>query len=241
MSELMLKLKKLFELQLIDSELMEAIRELKRIEKNVSPVAQKHQKISAQLAAIEEEVKPARGDVKKLQDEIAVLNEKKKAVEDKLFTAGVDPKELQYLQKDRDQIAGLVKKCEDQITKNMIRIDGAELKSREINAQLAAIDVEFKKESGESNAKRETLTTRIEELRKNRAEFRSFKDKELLATYQKLQRQNDGMAIVTVSNGVCDGCFVEVSKATSTHLRTSDNIVTCQRCGCMIYDESAID
>ncbi|HOX29227.1 MAG TPA: C4-type zinc ribbon domain-containing protein, partial [bacterium] len=117
------------------------------------------------------------------------------------------------------------------IIKMMITVDGIEIKKNETKESLADIEKEYNRVTEERLANKEKYAKRIEELKKERLKFKNFEDKKLISLYQDLQKENEGVAIATVEDGVCTGCNVEVSKATSQKLDYNDRIVFCQRCG----------
>ncbi|MFH1538269.1 MAG: hypothetical protein ABIH66_04870, partial [bacterium] len=192
------KLGELYELQEIDTEIILSVRQVRRLEKAVTPLQKRYKELSEKNETLKGQVEPILKEVKQLQEEMAALNEKKKICEDKLFSAGTEPKELQYLQKEREQYMNLHKMKEDKVIKQMVNVDGIEIKRREIEEKLKEIEGDYKKERKEMEAKIEELKARVEELKENRQQFRSFEDRSMLEMYREIQAENDGLSIATV-------------------------------------------
>ncbi|MEW5947158.1 MAG: C4-type zinc ribbon domain-containing protein [bacterium] len=238
------KLGELYRLQQVDSEIIESIRTVRRLEKTETPVQKKYRDLSAKKEACEKKSAPVISEVKQLQDEMAQLNEKKKACEDKLFSAETNVKDLQFLQKEREQYVNQHKMREEKVIKLMIQVDGTELKKREIEEKLKEIEDEYHGEQKAVEDRIRELKERIEVLKQERGRFKGFEDRGLLEMYQDIQRKNDGLAIVTIMRNeddpkddarFCGGCSVEVSKSTISRLLDGDEIVMCQRCGRIIF------
>ncbi len=235
MTELSKMLASLYQLQLLDNEIIENVRWIRLIERDEDPIQKKYRELNARLESFSGEQTPFKDKAKELQDQIAQMKEKKKVIEDKLFSPNTDPKDLQYLQKEREQYSNLTKTYEDEIVKLMINVDGVEIKKNDVLNQLKEIEQEYKKVTEDRLAKKEKYSKRIEELKIERKKFKDFEDKSLLATYQKLQRERDGVAIATIEDGVCTGCNVEVSLSTQQKLDYGEDLVYCQRCGRILF------
>jgi len=84
---------------------------------------------------------------------------------DKLFSPSTDPKDLQYLQKEREQHNNMMKNNEDEIIKLMINVDGVEIKKNSVLDQIKEIEKDYKIVSEERLKRKEEYTKRIEELK----------------------------------------------------------------------------
>jgi predicted nucleic acid-binding Zn-ribbon protein len=63
-------------------------------------------------------------------------------------------------------------------------------------------------------------------------------DAALLTRYEKIREVKDGLAVVTVQNGACGGCYRRIPPQEMQILRRSDRIKTCEGCGrILIYRE----
>lgn len=231
------KLSELYELQLLDNEIIENVRRIKILEKEETPVQKKFRDLTARVEKLDKDQEPIKKEISLLNDENIKQLQERKECEDKLFApdSSSDPKMLQSLQAKREQISKQMKMNEDEKIKKQIDLDNIEAKKNDYKTQLEEIKDEYEQVTREREEEKETLKERIEELKKERLKFKDFEDKKLLALYQKLQKENEGVAIASVDNDVCDGCFVELSSATIERLRHNDEIVKCQRCGRILY------
>jgi predicted nucleic acid-binding Zn-ribbon protein len=56
---------------------------------------------------------------------------------------------------------------------------------------------------------------------------------DLLARYEQLSAQFDGVAVARLENGACDGCHIQLSAVAIDRLAkaSDDAVVTCEECG----------
>ena len=240
MSELNEKLIMLYELQMIDNELIKSLIELKHIENNEAPVQKKFRQLTARKESLDKELNPILQEIAAIGDKTKLLQVEKKETEDKLFgSASGDHKMLQSLQQKREQIIGLIKDNDDTILKKQTDMDGIGIKKHELEQQLKDLKPEYEKVCKDREQKKTELVKNIEEQKGKRRKFKSFEDRSLLTRYQQLQRENNGVAIAVVDEDVCNSCFVEVSMATKKKLEYGEEIVCCTHCGCILIASGA--
>lgn len=237
MSKLQENLENLYNIQMVDLEIIQSLREIKRLEITKTDIQKQYMEISDKVKELETKTKPNHEEIKKLQDEIAVNTEKKKICEDKLFSTEATPKELGFLQKEREQITFLIKKSGDQIIKLKIELDNLEIKLSDLKEQTASIESQFMQEQQEKAKKIEQLRKNIENHKGNRKNFKKISDSNLLLLYKTIQKEADGIAIATIlEESICEGCLIEVSASIFYQLENyDDNIVRCQNCGRILF------
>ena len=240
MSELKDKLNQLFKLQMIDNEILENLRHLKRLEAEDSETHKQYLDLKDVYEKMDQEIQPIVNRAEEIKEENRGHVEKKKNCEDRLFNGDTDPRDLQYLQKEREQYMNLIKKNEDELVRLMVKVDTVNIKKNEIQEKIDVLEPQYRQEIKEHESSRGSITTRVNELKKERQKFNEFEDKSLLALYQRLQRENDGVALATINDGVCEGCFVEVSLATLTHLEDDEEIVRCPHCSRILIEPDRV-
>lgn len=238
MSDLRMKIAALYELQLIDSNLLESIRDLKRIEKDEAPVQKKYRELQSRIDELDKEIQPMLDEIQKLRDANVKLIEEKKETEGQFFgPASSDHKLIAALKQKLDQTVKMIKMNDDTVLKMQTQLDGIGIRKSEIQAQMNDIKPEYDKVNSTRATLKEEHTKNIEEQKKKRMRFREFEDKRLLSMYQQLQKENDGVAIGTVEDDVCSSCHVEVSMATQLQLQRGDEIVKCPNCRCILFEQ----
>jgi len=63
-------------------------------------------------------------------------------------------------------------------------------------------------------------------------------DGSLVRQYERMRRSRvKANAVVPVINGVCQGCFMVVTKSLLSELMRGDSLMTCEHCGRILYLE----
>jgi len=98
-----------------------------------------------------------------------------------------------------------------------------------------AFEIEEKSKSKEKN-----LLKKLNGMRKTRISLMQEMDSIILKRYERLRgHKSETDAVVPVRNGVCQGCFIGVSTATSAEIQRKDVASTCDHCGRFIYYSGA--
>ena len=89
------------------------------------------------------------------------------------------------------------------------------LPTRESGRKLTAKQLEYLKE-------RKKITRRIKPY--------------LLRHYQRMRESNiSSNVVVHIVNGVCQGCYMQVTKSLLSELIRGDTAITCEHCGRLLY------
>jgi predicted nucleic acid-binding Zn-ribbon protein len=83
--------------------------------------------------------------------------------------------------------------------------------------------------------KSKALQSRLEELRKDRAELAHNIDEDVLGRFERLFNSKGDAAVVAVEHGVCTGCHMKVTTATASRVKAGKEIVSCENCGRILY------
>jgi predicted nucleic acid-binding Zn-ribbon protein len=84
--------------------------------------------------------------------------------------------------------------------------------------------------------KEKTLDGRLQDLTKERDEFASKIDEDLLDRFHRLFASKGDAAVVALEHDVCTGCHMKVTTATAMHVKHGTEIVSCEQCGRILYD-----
>jgi uncharacterized protein len=84
--------------------------------------------------------------------------------------------------------------------------------------------------------KSKTLTARLEDLKKERADIAGKIDEDLLDRFDRMFASKGDAAVVALEHDVCTGCHMKVTTATSNLVRAGKEIVSCEQCGRILYD-----
>jgi len=84
--------------------------------------------------------------------------------------------------------------------------------------------------------KEKTLLRKLNGMKRTRVNITQTIDQFILTRYEKLRgHKGETGAVVPVVNGICQGCFINVSTATFVELQRKDVAAICDHCGRFIY------
>ena len=76
---------------------------------------------------------------------------------------------------------------------------------------------------------------RIRQLENSREKIISQLDSIFFQRYEQLRKTREGLAVVSVKNGICDGCNVRISPSLMARVRRGEEIVCCENCSRILY------
>jgi len=65
-------------------------------------------------------------------------------------------------------------------------------------------------------------------------------DKKILASYERILKGKDGMALAAVHDYSCQGCFINLPPQVINEIKKHDHLVICESCARILYLEDEI-
>jgi len=78
----------------------------------------------------------------------------------------------------------------------------------------------------------------LDELEKQRASHAADLPDDILGQYEKIAKGREGVAVVAVIEGVCQGCFINLTAQEINLLMGAHNLIRCKNCSRILYLES---
>ena len=168
---------------------------------------------------------------RRLEGDIDSLDQKTKADEKRLYDGTVaNPKELQSIRAEIENLRGRKDRIEDQLLELMERREDIESSLGPVEAEVA----EHRDRVAEMETSQTSELLEIEQaLAARRAEREGLLpefDDELLELYEDLRRQKKGVAAVALADGVCQGCHQKLSPMYLDQLKRTDGVRRCEYC-----------
>jgi hypothetical protein len=170
---------------------------------------------------------------KELEVELESMNDEKNKFKTQLFQVKSN-REYEALQ---HEIAGLEEKgsgIEDQI---LGILDQAE----EAAAVIKQEEARLEEESARARAEQAKLDENLKKLRSDiaikedeRTRLLVDADKALIKRYERIRESKGGVAVTSVENGACGGCFRRIPPQEMQNLKRDERIITCEGCGRII-------
>lgn len=231
------KLKNLYELQLIDSELKEISilkgelpMEVSDLEDEIAGLSTRIEKLEGGIELTNQEINRHLGNIKDSENLIERYKKQLDTVKNnREYEALTKEIELQQLEmqlsekKIREAKGGIVAKDET-LTAAKLRFDGK-------NKELEAKKVELAKIIEKTEKEEDKLFKKAEKQRKK------IEDR-LLASYDKIRHTyRNGLAVVTVARDACGGCFNKIPPQTQLEIGLAKKIIACEHCGRVLVDD----
>ena len=235
------KLKQLYELQAIDSEIGE-IEILKgELPMEVSDLEDDIAGLETRIHRLENTVKDMQGDINRHEANIkeaetlieryeAQLDNVKNNREYEALTKEIEMQrlEIQLSEKKSRQVKGEMEN-KDKTLKDTVERKDKQLKALEVKkVELEKIIVKTEKEE--------------EKLRKKSEKARKKIEPRLIRAYDKIRSSyRNGLAVVTVERNSCGGCFNKIPPQLQLEISMRKKVIACEHCGRILVDDFITD
>ena len=211
------------------------------------PIRQELASASADLAAadavvaeVEERKHTLDREQKRYSDEVELIEAKRTEIDGKLYDGSVTAsKDLLALQDEAAALLARQRGIEDQELEIMEQLEsvGSEL----VAARAVVADAEAAVQTATDALAAATaeLDAEIEVVVGQRADAAEPAPADLLARYEQLSSQFDGVVVARLENGACDGCHIQLSAVAIDRLSKApdDAVVTCEECGRLLVQQ----
>lgn len=172
--------------------------------------------------AKERELKSLQGDIDKTQVQ---LNQAK------------SNEEYSGLLKKIEQIKAHVGAIEEETLLLYEAIEQEEAKLSGLPADVAKAEGDFASFARETSARSSARESELRDLEAQRATLAEIIPGETLSLYERTFEHHKERALAAVVDGICQGCFVEIIPNQQAILHGGHSMVTCKRCGRILFIE----
>jgi len=145
--------------------------------------------------------------------------------------------EFQALGHEIERFENEIRKIEDEELELMVQADEFKIDLAEEEKKAAGVKESIARQTADLDEKSKTLESRLEDLTRERAELAGKIDEDLLGLFERLFTSKGDAAIVAIEHGVCTGCHMKVTSATAASARAGKEIVSCENCGRILYEQ----
>ncbi len=138
------------------------------------------------------------------------------------------------IERYQNEISGL----EDQELELMEQADQLKAQVAAEEKQSATVKESIARQVANLGSKEATLSSRLEELKKERAELAGKVDEDLRDRFDRLFASKGDAAVVALENDFCTGCHMKVTTQTAVRAKGGREIVSCEQCGRILYSGS---
>ena len=227
-------LRQLLALQEIDTEFIRVQRAVKAGPAEADAAAAARDAARAAVTEKEETIREAELRIEEnnlealsAEAEIEKLKAKLKSVKNnKEYTIIKDAIGQQNERKDQHENIAL---------EHMEKVEALRKEVEELAPRAQTAEEEFARISAEVERETSALREEAQALRIRRQEACAGLDGEIFAEYEQVLRANQGLAVVEMVGGACQGCFRKLSPNNESQVVIGRDVVRCQGCGRFLY------
>jgi len=234
-------------------EQIEILASLQNVDREIKEKKDTKKGLLGELQRKEVEVQAKRGEMasfaaafaekdKLRQEKERVLQEEGKKTVDKRMRMNriKNIKELQALQREIDQIKQSNSELEEELIKIFDEIDGikAEMKGKE--EELSRIEEEWKQKQPELQGQISGIDQAVSEASTLRQSIASQITGDLMSRYELIFARRGGTAVVLVSGGICQGCYMNIPPQLWNEIIKSEKVNLCPSCQRILYWKPAM-
>ena len=189
---------------------------------------------SASLEAVKDQARHVERDKKKLELDVGTREESIARLKTQQYETRKND-EFSAMGREIERYQTEISGLEDQELELMEKADQLKTQIAEEEKRAAAGKESIAKQIINLDSKQETLTERLEGLKKEREELAGKVDEDLLDLFNRLFVSKGDAAVVGLELDVCTGCHMKVTTATAVRVKGGREIVSCEQCGRILY------
>ncbi len=228
------QLSSLIELQAIDSQIYALKNEKNLIPAELQAIESAFEEKKQRMAGLEKQLLDVQKQKKETEGDLAAREEATKKLQSQLFSLKTNKEYQTMLQQISDSKAdGSV--IEDKI---LVLFDSMDKLKNDVEREKKALAEEEKK----SNEEKKKVNDRIKEIDDKLAQMDAQRgrispgiDPEILAQYERILQNREGLAIVAVKNNTCLGCNMFVQAQIINLVKMYEHIITCEVCNRILF------
>ena len=144
-----------------------------------------------------------------------------------------NPKDLERLQHELASLARRISELEDAELEVMERLETAQAELTDVRARIQDVAAQGRELTRSRDERLTALNAEVEDVTRQRAEAVTAVPAELLAVYERLRAQHDGVGAAHLRGRRCEGCGLQIDSAELANIagQRSDEVVRCEECG----------
>jgi predicted nucleic acid-binding Zn-ribbon protein len=234
------QMKWLVELQKADSRILQIERLRKELPIEIDQMSSRIQAEEQRVLETQERLEELKTLRHKKERDLEVASEHIKKSQSRLFEVKTN-KEYQALLKEIDQAKEANSVLEEDTLRLMEEMD-------ELSQKIVLMQEELNEITSKLSAERESTQNQLDGLEKESSDWQNQRkeatekiDSCWMAHYDKIAKQNNGLAVVTVDGGTCQGCHLNIPPQLYNEILKSGPAAKCPFCLRFIYCESKLE
>jgi len=144
-------------------------------------------------------------------------------------------KELQALQREIDLMRQANGELEEELIKIMQQMDGIKIQVQAKEAEMAALNEEWQQQQQALATQINGIDRAVTEAASRRQSIAAQITGDLISRYELIFSRRGGTAVVEMSGGICQGCYMNIPPQLSNEIVRSDKVHLCPSCQRILY------
>ena len=149
-------------------------------------------------------------------------------------------KELQALQREIDQIKQNNSELEEELIRIMEDIDSVKKEIDSQQEEVVKMQQEWQKKQEELQARISGIDRAVSEASTRRQTIASQITGDLISRYELIFARRGGMAVVEVTGGICQGCYMNIPPQLWNEIIRSEKVNLCPSCQRILYYKASV-
>ena len=236
MENLKEQIKLLVELQGLDTQIFRLEDELETIPETIKKREEEFKEKSINLKKLEDDLKAILMKRKEKEGDLEAKEGTIKKYQQQLNQVKTN-KEYSALQEEIGRVRADNSLIEEAILNIFDQIDAGNKNITKEKEFLKSEEVKFNEEKNRFTAETNRIKTELEALKKQRSGLSIKVDKTILKKYERIIKSKDGLAVVTIANDACQGCFRVMPPQVVNEIKMNTDLVFCDNCARILYLE----
>jgi predicted nucleic acid-binding Zn-ribbon protein len=144
-------------------------------------------------------------------------------------------KELQALQREIDLMRQANGELEEELIKIMQEIDAIKAQIKTKETEMVVLQEEWQKRQDDLQAQVGGIDKAVSEAAARRQSIASQLANDLISRYELIFARRGGTAVVEVSGGICQGCYMNIPPQLGNEIIKSEKLHLCPSCNRILY------
>jgi uncharacterized protein len=227
-------LEMLLKLQVIDYDLGELERSKEYLPDMMENLNREIQEATRKLTETTHQIADAKMRQKNLELEVKAKESELAKYQQQMMSIKTN-KEYDALVAEIDAIKASISSRETELLETMNLLTGLEKEVGGLHEREAQIRENNSRQLQILQEKVDSIGSKVSVKITSRQEIVSGISRPTLSTYERVKKGRGGRVVVNVRKRACSACFKALTPKKVQEIKRSDQIVTCDNCGCLLY------
>mgnify|MGYP001247567719 CR=1 FL=1 len=231
----MINLRSLYQLQKLDLEMDGQKSSLIAIEESIHDKSKLDQ-LQSRLQINREKSKKDKVEQNGVDGLVHELQDKSTDLERRLYDGSVtNVKEMESLTAELEYVKKQLNVAEEELLFLMLELENSGKEQIQIESALTDCELEQRESNFALTKELDSITSLLETNLKERENLAKSISATLLTQYERIRKGKLGQGVAEVKGGRCMACLLTLPTKQMQHLRSADEINTCNSCGRILF------